>query len=118
MTATRVDDIFDPDRLRRNWVPRPYAEVVEEKPGEAPKPASIQLLERIATALRRDVPAREAALNPMIDRLRALLESREPKEGEKRDPKALEKTGPEIEQALDDLEDLTEALILTRPPTL
>jgi hypothetical protein len=116
MSATRLDDLFDPDRLRRNWIPQPLEAAVEEDgPKEPPKPATIQLLERIADALRRDVPGHETALAPMIERLRGFLMEREPKEdGTPPDPKAAAKVGPEIEQALDQLEDLTDALMIAR----
>ncbi|HVY62168.1 MAG TPA: hypothetical protein VHF22_10980 [Planctomycetota bacterium] len=116
MTATRLDDLFDPERLRRNWIPQPLAEEpVDEGPKEPPKPATIELLDRIAGALRRDVPGQEQALDPVVDRLRKLLLDREPKEdGTPPDPKAVAKAGPDIEQALDQLEDLTDALMIAR----
>jgi hypothetical protein len=112
MTASgRIDDVFDPSRLRDFWVPAPAEPAVETTPGEPPPPPAIALWEKLRATLARDLPGKEAALVPALDRLKSLLLAAEPKSPEEKpDPKALEAVGKNLES----LEDLVEALMLAK----
>jgi hypothetical protein len=110
VSASRIDDLFNPDRLRASWVPAPVAPPPPPDAGP-PVPPAIALVDRLAAVLKRDLSGREAALGPVVARLRERLVQAEG-DPAKPEPKKQAEARAAIPKALDGLEDLIEALML------
>ena len=112
----RFDDLFSPERLRRHWQ-QPEdtgAERDEDKTAPAESQGVIGVFNRLHSRINQRFPGKQGeALNVMLEELQELLVKRFPQTGDaevsEQDKEALNFA---IQELLNDVEDLVEALEL------
>jgi hypothetical protein len=114
--ADSLDDIFSPERIRRHWQQpdETAAEPDEEKTAVAEPQSAMGIFRRLHGLINQRFPGEKAEpLNLMLEELQELLLKRFPQTGDaeisKEEKAALNSS---IQQLLNDVEDLVEALEL------
>jgi len=115
-----LKQLVDPARMRRVWEgAAPEARELERSTPPAPAPAR-QVLEELREALAEELPDHGLVFKEPLDRLRTLLASRYPLPDElahaavpELSPDGLPALHQDLQTALDDLEDLIDAMLLT-----
>lgn len=116
--SRRLDDLFDPSKLRDSWERAAPAPVEDEpvEPTAAPLGEAAAVLAELEAAILGDVGGAAAArLEPMLAEARALVAREFPPAGEPEpDEKAKGKIRAELKGVLDQVEDVLEALEVMR----
>jgi hypothetical protein len=114
--ADSLDDIFSPERLRRHWQQsdETAAEPDEEKTAVGEPQGAMEIFPRLHGLINQRFPGKKAEpLNLMLEELQELLLKRFPQTGDaeiSEEEKAALNSA--IQQLLNDVEDLVEALEL------
>ena len=111
-----LDDIFSPERLRRHWQQsdETAAEPDEEKTAVAETQGALEIFHRLHGHINQRFPGKKSEpLNMMLEELQGLLLKRFPQTGDvevsEEEKAALNMA---IQELLNDVEDLVEALEL------
>lgn len=114
--TTPLDDLFSPERLRKNWQ-RSTVPLADPTPAETAPAMPMALIHQLRDLIHDQFSAQDAAaLNMMIDELEALMTRIFPDAATDGDTHPQPDAVPAAHEALNRIEDLVEAFELAGPP--